>query len=161
MTELQLKWSCPVCLGATLQKSTIRDNAPLTLDYCKRCGGIWFDHGEVQRLRVLARVRVDRQARAQHEVGAEHVFAHVEHQRVRGEVGEHRALGQQRVDALAFVAFKVVAAHLLAFRAVGAGQLAKRAREPGRVVRLDDHAGPRIASEIGCRAPHGHDDRLA
>ena len=51
MTELQLKWSCPVCLGATLQKSTIRDSAPLTLDYCKRCGGIWFDHGEVQRLR--------------------------------------------------------------------------------------------------------------
>ena len=51
MTELQLKWSCPVCLGATLQKSTIKDNAPLTRDYCKRCGGIWFDQGEVQHLR--------------------------------------------------------------------------------------------------------------
>ena len=51
MTELQLKFACPVCLGATLQKSTIRNSAPLTLDYCGRCGGIWFDQGEVQQLR--------------------------------------------------------------------------------------------------------------
>ena len=51
MTELQLKLSCPVCLGATLHKSTIKSGAPLLLDYCKRCGGIWFEQGEVQRLR--------------------------------------------------------------------------------------------------------------
>ena len=93
---------------------------------------------EVQRLRVLARVRVDRQACAQHEVGAEDLLADVEHQRVRGEIGEHRALGQQRVDALAVVALEVVAAHQLALQ-VRRQRVADRFDLRRRQQRRNDH----------------------
>ena len=49
--RLELKYPCPVCLGATLQKSVISASSPFTLDHCRRCGGVWFEQGEVQRLR--------------------------------------------------------------------------------------------------------------
>ena len=58
MTELELRYACPVCLGATLNKSAIETTPPFTLDHCPRCGGVWFDHGEVQRLRKCAPERL-------------------------------------------------------------------------------------------------------
>lgn len=51
MTELQLEYPCPVCLGATLQKVQIAGPASFVLDHCPRCGGVWFEHGEVGQLR--------------------------------------------------------------------------------------------------------------
>jgi len=61
MTKLEARYSCPVCLGATLEKVSIglpgvesaKADAPgtLVLDHCPRCSGVWFEHGEVQQLR--------------------------------------------------------------------------------------------------------------
>ena len=53
---LETRHPCPVCLGATMEKTPVcapaRREAPLLLDHCGRCGGIWFDAGEVQRLQA-------------------------------------------------------------------------------------------------------------
>lgn len=46
------RYPCPVCLGLPMQKVRF-ENPPLTLDACNRCGGMWFDHGEVNQLKQL------------------------------------------------------------------------------------------------------------
>jgi Zn-finger nucleic acid-binding protein len=51
MTQLETRYPCPVCPGATLMKSVVREQPQLTIDHCARCGGVWFDYGEVQQLR--------------------------------------------------------------------------------------------------------------
>ena len=53
MTTIEPRYPCPVCLGATLNKLHLaRGQARFVIDLCPRCGGIWFDAGEVQRLRA-------------------------------------------------------------------------------------------------------------
>jgi Zn-finger nucleic acid-binding protein len=52
MPEVAPRWPCPVCLGVTLQKTPVPSAGSLLLDHCPRCGGIWFEPGEVQLLRV-------------------------------------------------------------------------------------------------------------
>jgi len=47
--ELETRWPCPVCLGVKLQKLEIGSDS-LVLDHCPRCGGMWFELGEVQAL---------------------------------------------------------------------------------------------------------------
>ncbi|NEQ52967.1 MAG: hypothetical protein F6K11_22975 [Leptolyngbya sp. SIO3F4] len=45
------RYKCPVCLGLPMQKLKITQKgkeAVLTLDCCKRCGGVWFDQDEVR-----------------------------------------------------------------------------------------------------------------
>ena len=74
------RWPCPVCLVVKMDKVRVDGSAthgtpagqPLILDHCSRCGGMWFELGEVQRLRrqrpevLRARVPVrDRKHRAQ------------------------------------------------------------------------------------------------
>ncbi len=74
------RWPCPVCLGVKMDKVRMDGPAahgtsagrPLILDHCSRCGGMWFELGEVQRVRrqppeaLRARVPVrDRKHRAQ------------------------------------------------------------------------------------------------
>jgi Zn-finger nucleic acid-binding protein len=54
MTKLEVRLACPVCLGVTMQKSPIEGSAAFTLDHCTRCGGAWFDAGEVGRLRMAS-----------------------------------------------------------------------------------------------------------
>lgn len=45
---------CPVCLGLKMGFVTVTTpGADLVLDHCRRCGGIWFDGGEVAALRAL------------------------------------------------------------------------------------------------------------
>lgn len=51
MTQLETRYPCPVCLGATLNKSVVVEQPQLAVDYCPRCGGVWFDYGEIQQLR--------------------------------------------------------------------------------------------------------------
>ena len=52
MTAMEARYPCPVCLGVQLQKTRLADkSSELVLDSCTRCGGIWFDLGEVQHLR--------------------------------------------------------------------------------------------------------------
>jgi Zn-finger nucleic acid-binding protein len=76
MTKLEARFPCPVCLGVTMNKTSIGEplgvtpinrarssrvtvnrvgpgSEPLMLDHCTRCGGVWFEAGEVQRLRML------------------------------------------------------------------------------------------------------------
>lgn len=53
MAEHHLLLRCPVCLGTTLQRRALGGEQPLHVDCCRRCGGVWLDHGEVQRLRQL------------------------------------------------------------------------------------------------------------
>ncbi len=38
-----------MCAGVTMEKTRI-EGGNLTLDYCPRCGGLWFDRGEVGQL---------------------------------------------------------------------------------------------------------------
>lgn len=52
MSDIEARYDCPVCLGTKLLKLDI-GNHSLILDFCRRCGGIWFDHGELQALRRL------------------------------------------------------------------------------------------------------------
>jgi hypothetical protein len=51
MIEYAPRWPCPVCLGATMEKVAIGGARDLILDHCPRCGGIWFEYGEVPLLR--------------------------------------------------------------------------------------------------------------
>jgi Zn-finger nucleic acid-binding protein len=49
---LEPRYPCPVCLGATMKKVRLTERErDLVLDYCPRCGGMWFELGEVQLLR--------------------------------------------------------------------------------------------------------------
>lgn len=54
MPELAARWPCPVCLGVTMEKVAVGGAGELVLDHCPRCGGIYFDLGEVQLLRKRA-----------------------------------------------------------------------------------------------------------
>jgi Zn-finger nucleic acid-binding protein len=48
---VETRWPCPVCVGARMDKIHIKDaSGTLTLDTCPRCGGLWFERGEVGRL---------------------------------------------------------------------------------------------------------------
>jgi Zn-finger nucleic acid-binding protein len=49
MAELETRWPCPVCLGVKLEKLAVGADG-LVLDHCPRCGGMWFELGEVQTL---------------------------------------------------------------------------------------------------------------
>jgi Zn-finger nucleic acid-binding protein len=51
MRELEPRYPCPVCLGVRLDKTRVGARGELVLDSCRRCGGIWFELGEVQRLK--------------------------------------------------------------------------------------------------------------
>lgn len=51
MPEVEPRYPCPVCLGAHLEKTRVGRADELELDYCRRCGGVWFELGEIQRLR--------------------------------------------------------------------------------------------------------------
>jgi Zn-finger nucleic acid-binding protein len=51
MRELEPRYPCPVCLGVRLDKTRVGPRGELILDSCRRCGGIWFELGEVQRLK--------------------------------------------------------------------------------------------------------------
>lgn len=53
MPDLSPILSCPVCLGTTMEKITIGPRGDLQVDHCRRCGGVWLEHGEVQRLRSV------------------------------------------------------------------------------------------------------------
>ena len=48
---LEARLPCPVCLGVQMEKVQLQRGADvLVLDHCQRCGGVWFEKGEVQRL---------------------------------------------------------------------------------------------------------------
>lgn len=53
MPELAPHLSCPVCLGTTMARVSVGPRKELQVDHCRRCGGLWLEHGEVQRLRAL------------------------------------------------------------------------------------------------------------
>jgi len=52
--EPEARRLCPVCPGLPMKKIELGQGpGRTTLDGCGRCGGIWFDAGEVDRLRHL------------------------------------------------------------------------------------------------------------
>ncbi len=53
MPESEVRLPCPVCLGTKMTKLPMAQRHELMLDQCERCGGMWFDHGEVEELRRL------------------------------------------------------------------------------------------------------------
>ena len=53
MAELATRYPCPVCLGVVMETLRIGGEQPLEIDHCGRCGGAWFDAGEVERLRTF------------------------------------------------------------------------------------------------------------
>lgn len=50
MPDIEPRYPCPVCLGVRLAKTRVGPRGELVLDSCGRCGGIWFELGEVQQL---------------------------------------------------------------------------------------------------------------
>ena len=53
MPEISSILHCPVCLGTTMSKVGLGPGGALQVDHCARCGGVWLEHGEVQRLRTM------------------------------------------------------------------------------------------------------------
>lgn len=53
MREVETRYPCPVCLGVRMDKARVGSRGELVLDSCRRCGGIWFELGEVQRLKRM------------------------------------------------------------------------------------------------------------
>ncbi len=53
MPEISPRLPCPVCLGATMDRVAVGPGGALLVDHCGRCGGVWLEHGEVQRLRAV------------------------------------------------------------------------------------------------------------
>lgn len=51
MPELAPRLPCPVCLGVNMDKAVIGTEAPVEIDHCRRCGGVWLEYGEVRQLR--------------------------------------------------------------------------------------------------------------
>lgn len=52
MAELAPRLPCPVCLGVVMERVEVGPAGALQVDHCRRCGGAWLEHGEVQRLRA-------------------------------------------------------------------------------------------------------------
>jgi Zn-finger nucleic acid-binding protein len=52
MPETAHRVPCPVCLGVQMELVSLGGAGGLVLDHCRRCGGVWFDSGEVARLRA-------------------------------------------------------------------------------------------------------------
>lgn len=52
MPKIEARLSCPVCLGLPMQKVRLPGTTDFILDYCQRCGGVFFEQGEVQRLQL-------------------------------------------------------------------------------------------------------------
>jgi Zn-finger nucleic acid-binding protein len=51
---LESRLPCPVCLGVQMEKVRFgKAPAYLTVDHCARCGGVWFEKGEPQRLALF------------------------------------------------------------------------------------------------------------
>jgi len=51
MPKVEPRFPCPVCLGIPMDKARVGGKGELVLDHCPRCGGMWFELGEVQLLR--------------------------------------------------------------------------------------------------------------
>ena len=66
MADLSLHLPCPVCLGTRMEKVAVGPNSVLELDHCRRCGGVWLEHGEVQRLRALPGGEIRKQLGPRH-----------------------------------------------------------------------------------------------
>ncbi len=61
MPDLAPRLPCPVCLGVVMEKVAVGPGGALTLDHCRRCGGAWLEHGEVQQLRAAGAADLWRQ----------------------------------------------------------------------------------------------------
>jgi Zn-finger nucleic acid-binding protein len=53
MPEISPRLPCPVCLGVIMDRVAVGPGGALQVDVCRRCGGAWLEHGEVQRLRAV------------------------------------------------------------------------------------------------------------
>lgn len=55
MTEKapETRLPCPVCLGVLMDKTPVDRAGALVVDHCRRCGGVWFEKGELERLRSV------------------------------------------------------------------------------------------------------------
>ncbi|MGH7444288.1 MAG: zf-TFIIB domain-containing protein [Longimicrobiales bacterium] len=59
MTEMETRLPCPVCIGTRMEKVWAAGGA-FALDCCRRCGGVWFEQGEVHHVRRLEQARTTR-----------------------------------------------------------------------------------------------------
>lgn len=50
MHKTETRYPCPVCLGVAMEKVRVGSEG-VVIDHCTRCGGAWFELGEVQLLR--------------------------------------------------------------------------------------------------------------
>jgi Zn-finger nucleic acid-binding protein len=95
MAERAPRYPCPVCLGVTMEKVRVRGDAPVEIDHCRRCGGAWFELGEVPRLRMQPAAALwNRIARREEEVAPP---CHDCHAPLPRELPECRACGWKNV----------------------------------------------------------------
>lgn len=43
---------CPKCNSAMFERTVETLQGPVTIDQCKGCHGLWFDHGEAEQLKA-------------------------------------------------------------------------------------------------------------
>lgn len=58
MPERPLRLECPVCPGVRLAATRIAEKSRPEIDHCARCGGVWFEQGEIQQMRRHRRASV-------------------------------------------------------------------------------------------------------
>lgn len=67
MTDIAPRLPCPVCLGVTMERLRMGSKGALLVDHCRRCGGLWLEHGEVQQLRKLPIAELRKQVKGRPE----------------------------------------------------------------------------------------------
>ena len=59
--NLKERISCPKCIDIVMARHFYSPEQQIEIDECPGCGGIWFDFGELKKLRDLFPTQVDRQ----------------------------------------------------------------------------------------------------
>ena len=61
MLDLTKRIKCPKCTDVVMARHFYSSKKKVEIDECPRCGGIWFDFGELEKLRELFPAKKDRE----------------------------------------------------------------------------------------------------
>ncbi len=53
-TARETRHACPDCAGSTLVEIRYSPKHDLLVDYCRKCGGVWLDAGELDKLETVS-----------------------------------------------------------------------------------------------------------
>ena len=58
--DLNQRIKCPKCINITMQRHYYSPKKIIEIDECPGCGGLWFDYGELEKIRTLFPTKADR-----------------------------------------------------------------------------------------------------